>query len=117
MNVADLFAALQQELASRAYLTRLDVLDQSVSLLKARLYISPELFVQVYRNDRFDTTNLVLIYNGRRIYGRDQLGGAWHRHTETGPNLHDTSAEGRHAVNLAQFLNEVESVLAMMGLP
>jgi len=79
MNIADLLAALQRQVASRVYFNRLQVLDQSPTLLKARLYISAELFVQVYRNNRFDTTNLVLIHNGQRIHARDQLSGTWHR--------------------------------------
>jgi len=117
MSIADLLVALHQQIQSRAYLSRLEVLDQSASLLKVRLYISPDLFVQVYRNDRFDTTNLVLIHNGQRIYARDQLGRVWHRHTAAAPHLHDASAEGQMPVTLSEFLNEVEAVLAALGLP
>jgi len=117
MNVADLLIALQREVRSRAYIVRLEVLDQSTTMLKARLYISPALFVQVYRNDRFDTTNLALIYNRQRIYARDQLGGVWHRHAAAAPHLHDTSVEGRRPVSLSEFLDEVETVLAAMDLP
>ncbi len=117
MSIADLLVALRQQVESRAYFSRLEVLDQSATLLKARLYVSPDLFVQVYRNDRFDTTNLVLIHNGQRIYARDQLGGAWHRHTAIAPHRHDSSGEGQMPVNLSEFLNEVETVLVALGLP
>ena len=79
--------------------------------------ISPDLFVQVYRNDLYDTTNLVVLYGGRRLYARDQLGGRWHRHTAEAPDVHDTSADGSRAVELAEFLDEAEAVLAAMGLP
>ena len=77
MNVAQLLSVLHREARGRAYVRRLDVLDQSPTLLKARLYVSPGLFVQVYRNDRFNMTSLVLIHNGQRIYARDQLDGVW----------------------------------------
>ena len=117
MNVADWLAALHQEVQRRAYIDALVVLDQSASLLKARLLIAADLFVQVYRNDRFDTTNLVLMYNEQRIYARDQLDGVWHRHTAADPQVHDTSAEGRSSVSLAEFLDEVEDVLAAFDLP
>ena len=117
MSVVELLLALRQEAGGRAYINRLDVLDQSSTQLKARLYISPDLFVQVYRNDRFDTTNLVLIHNGQRMYARDQLGGLWHRHTMTDPHLHDTSPDGRQPVSLSRFLDEVEVVLAALNLP
>ena len=93
------------------------MLDHSASLLKVRLYITADLFVQVYRNDRFDTTNLVLMHNEQRLYARDQLAGAWHRHTPAAPESHDTGAEGRRPVNLGEFLDEVEDVLAALGLP
>ncbi len=117
MNVADALNSIHQEIDQRAYFTRVDVLDQSVNLLKARLYISPTLFVQIYRNDRFETTSFVLIYNKQRIYARDRLGDLWHRHTVTAPHLHDTSVEGCKAITFSEFLDEVESVLSVMGLP
>lgn len=73
--------------------------------------------MQVYRNDRFDTTSLVLIHNGRRIYARDQVGSIWHHHTTAAPHQHDTGAEGRRPVSLSEFLDEVEIVLTKMDLP
>jgi len=117
VNVAQLLLALHQEASRRAYIARLEILDRSQNLLKARLYISPDLFVQVYRNDHFDTTNLVLIYAGQQLYARDQLAGIWHRHTAAAPHLHNTSAEGRRPVDLSEFLDEVEAALAAMSLP
>jgi len=117
VNVARLLSELPREAAARAYMARIDILDQSRTVLKVRLYISADLFVQVYRNDRFDTTNLVLLYGGRRLYGRDQVGGRWHRHTAAEPQSHDTTSEGCRSVELAEFLDEVEAVLADLGLP
>jgi hypothetical protein len=117
MNVTDLLKAVRHEAQSRAYIGRMVVIDHSASMLKARLYVTADLFVQVYRNDRFDTTNLVLMHNEQRVYARDQLGGVWHRHTTTNPQAHDTSTEGRRSVSLTEFLDEVEEVLAALGLP
>ena len=117
MNVSDLLVTLQQEKALRVYIRRTDLLEQTQSLLKARLHIAPELFIQVYRNDQFDTLNLVLIYNGQRLYGRDRLGGVWHRHDHTAPDQHDKSPEGQRPLTLPEFLDEVETILAEMGLP
>ena len=117
MSIFDLAQSAQDELAQRAYLRRVEVLDQSASLIKLRLQIAPDLFVQIYRNDRFDTTNFVLIHNGQRLYARDQVGGHWHRHTLTQPGQHDTSPEGRRPIDLSGFLDEVETLLASLGLP
>jgi hypothetical protein len=63
MNAEDLPAIAGKELERRKYFVRMDILDQTASLVKIRLYITPDLFVQMYRNDRYQTTNLVLIYN------------------------------------------------------
>jgi hypothetical protein len=117
MNVAQLSASLQNEAIRRGYVRRVEVLDHSVSLIKARLHIAPDLFIQVYRNDRFDTTNFVLIHNAQRLYGRDQVCGTWHRHTVAQPAAHDASPEGRRAIDLPEFLDEVESILAALSLP
>lgn len=117
MNVPTLLTALHQAVRDRAYFTQLVISDQSRSVLKARLYISPSLFVQIYRNDRFDTTNLVLIHNERRIFGRDQLSGEWHRHPVNDPASHDVSDEGQRGVPLEEFLDEIEAILSDLGLP
>lgn len=117
MRASDFIAQLQFEAQQRPYILRLEVLELTPSLVKARLVISPDLFVQVYRNDRFDSTNLALIHNRRRIYGRDQLGASWHRHTQPDPEAHDRSLGGRQTVSLGEFLDEVEWVLAELGLP
>ncbi len=117
MNVADLSVDLQNELKRRKYFTQMDILEQTSSLLKARLYISNDLFVQIYRNDRYDTTNLALIYNGNRLFARDELDGKWHRHTQSAPEEHDVGGEGSKAISLTEFLDEVEVVLSEMNLP
>ncbi len=117
MKIKDLFLALHHEHTHRAYIQRVQILDRSQNLLKARLYISEELFIQIYRNERFDTTSLVLIYNSERIYARDQLGDNWHRHPSDNPDQHDTSPEGRRAIELSEFLDEIETILIKLDLP
>ncbi len=117
MNVSDLANGLQRELKRRKYFIRMEILDQTLSLIKARLYISADLFVQLYRNDRFQTTNLVLIHNGSRLFARDEVDGRWHRHVHTAPEEHDFSLEGQRGIELQEFLDEVEKILAELNLP
>ena len=117
MKAEELPAILGKELERRKYFVRMDVLEQTLSLVKIRLHISPNLFVQVYRNDRYETTNLALIYNGQRLYARDELDGHWHRHNYRRPEEHETSKEGRRPVEVGEFLDEVEQVLAALNLP
>jgi hypothetical protein len=116
-SVPELLAELQKEIQARSYISQMETLEQSINLLKTRLYISQDIFRQVYRNDRFDTTDLSLILSGRRIYSRDQVGGKWHRHTLIDPEYHDTSSEGQREISLYEFLNEVEAILAQLDLP
>jgi hypothetical protein len=117
MKVENLPATLGKELERRKYFVRMDILDQTASLVKIRLYITTDLFVQIYRNDRYQTTNLVLIHNNQRLYARDELDGRWHRHTHLAPEEHDTSNEGQKPVEVSEFLDEVENVLAALDLP
>ena len=104
MSVADFLARLPLEAQQRPYIRRLEILEQTSSLVKARLIISTDLFVQLYRNDRFDSTSMALIHNQRRNRAAD-------------PEAHDRSLEGRQASSLGEFLDEVELVLAELGLP
>jgi len=117
MNVNQILNTLQKEAQARSYFICLDIIEQTTNLIKARLHITTAFFVQIYRNDLFDTTNFVLIYNGQRIYGRDQLAGNWHLHTASSPSAHDTSEEGKRHVGLSEFLDEVETVISKMDLP
>jgi len=117
MNVSSLVQDLIREARQRSYIMRLDFLDHTISMCKARLYFSLETFVQVYRNDRFNTSNFVLIHNGERIFGRDELDGLWHRHPLGDPERHDSTPEGRQPATLSNFLDEVEEILAEMDLP
>ena len=50
MNSADLAKILREQTNQRAYIRQLIILEQSASLIKARLYISPDLFVQIYES-------------------------------------------------------------------
>jgi len=63
MNKADLLARLSQGANQRPYIRQLEILEQTSSLVKSRQVISFGIFVQMYRNDRFDSTNLALIHN------------------------------------------------------
>ena len=117
MHAADLPAIVEEELKRRKYFRHMDIVDQTLSLVKIRLYITPDLFVQVYRNDQYQTTNLVLIHNNQRLYARDELDGHWHRHTHLAPEEHDTSEEGQKPVEVGEFLDEVQTVLAILDLP
>ena len=92
------------------------VLGHGRQVVKARIHISGDLFVQAYRNDRFDTTNFAVILGDTRIYGRDQRDGLWHRHPVSDPESHDDSEEARREVTLGEFWREALTVVSDLGL-
>ena len=103
MNVRDLVAQAQQAKHSRANLIGLEIIVRTEQVVKLRLYVSPDLFIQVYRNDRYGTSNFALIHQGRRMYARDELAGQWHRHPTDAPSQHDKSTDGQRQVTLEEF--------------
>ena len=116
MDVREIVAQAQRARQVRVYLVELEIIVLTAQVVKLRLYVSPDLFIQVYRNDRYGTSNFALIHRGRRLYARDELAGEWHRHPAPDPSQHDTSADGQRQVTLEEFLNEVESILAEQSL-
>lgn len=116
MNAASRLTSLLQGTLPYHYYVRRVVLVHAPTLLKARLYVSPQVFVQVYRNDDYDSTSFVVVAHGNRLYGRDQLRGKWHRHPHDNPDTHDTGTEGAYSVDLLQFLAEADAVLKKAGL-
>lgn len=117
MNVSGIASDLLREYKHRKYFVDLEILEQTRNLIKARLSISADLFVQVYRNDPYQTTSLAVIHNGIRLFARDEVDGRWHRHITTAPDEHDFSKEGQRAVTLSEFLDEVEKTLSELDLP
>ena len=46
-----------------------------------------------------------------RLYGRDCVGGDWHRHSFENPQAHDTIDDGANEVTPEEFLDEVFEIL------
>jgi len=85
--------------------------DIQTHILKARLYLSEDLYIQVYRNDRNNITSFTLVVGDERLYGRDEIDGLWHRHPFSDPSTHNGSPEGRRSINLRGFFDEVYQIL------
>ena len=104
------------EIAQRPSILRLSISDLRESFIKARLYFMEELFVQVYRNEIYDSTSFVLILENQRIYARDKFRGKWHRHPTENPTQHNFSPNGIGEVTLSEFMDETEEIIANMEL-
>jgi hypothetical protein len=99
------------ESASAEYSLKFSILARTENAVKIRLEISPTIFVQFYHHQKSNTSNYVLVGWDRRLYGRDSVGGEWHRHPYQNPLEHDTSHEGAKAVTPPEFLKEVLDIL------
>lgn len=98
------------------YYKKCHVLNLGKNYVKFRMVITKDLFVQVNRNELVFITNLALINQSRRIYGRDEYKTQWHRHPFDNPSCHDFSEEGKKKVSLRKFLSEVDNMLREKGL-
>lgn len=56
-------------------------------IAKGKILLRNELFVEVYFNEENQKTSFVLIKEGKRVFGVDNLGG-WHIHPFENPVLH-----------------------------
>jgi hypothetical protein len=99
------------EKAAEKYALDLQILAETHNSVKARLTINESISVQCYFNQKSATTNFVMIGWSRRLYGRDSVGGRWHRHPFEDPDSHDDSAAGSLPVEPEQFLDEVFEIL------
>ena len=117
MNNINLILKQISEVQNSSYLIlRTEILEHEKTFFKARLYIKKELYIQVYRNDKYRTTNFVLVLYGERIYGRDELRGKWHRHPENDPQTHDTTPAGTIPSNFKDFFEEIKPIIHKMKL-
>ena len=116
MTVEDF--ANEVEAAGRqfAYIGSVTKLDETRFSVKYRLVVTDDLYVQAYANTQHGTISLALIYQGRRLYGRDCENWQWHRHPAAAPETHDFSSEGVRSVTVQEFLLETGQVLVDCGL-
>jgi len=84
--------------------------------VKVRLIIRENLYIDLYFNQRYGTTNYALILDDDRIYGRDCYDGNWHLHPYDDPSKHDTSEEGKKILSIERFVDEVEEILVNLRL-
>ena len=114
MKLVDFIEALEE--AASKYMVPLRILVRTDNAVKARVEISENIFVQFYFHQITGTTNYVLVGWERRLYGRDCVGGKWHRHPFENQNLHETTGEAGDAVTPKEFLDDVFEILLREGL-
>jgi len=93
------------------YLISYRIEQKSISILKAKIIFSEEMFIQIYLNIRKPKISYNLILNGSRLYGRDFIKGEWHLHPYGQDYVHDNSGEGKKEVSLETFFIEVLQIM------
>ena len=109
MNLTDFIEAV--EIAASKYMITPRILVKTDNAIKARIEISDNFYVQFYYHQISGTSNYVLVGWDRRLYGRDSVGGKWHRHPFENPQEHDTTGDGANVVKPEEFLDEVFEIL------
>ena len=72
---ADLVSEAQEALDSVWFVQRLEEIERTDITLSLRLYVRPDLFVQVFLGEQSGSLYLALIESGRRIFGIDNESG------------------------------------------
>lgn len=107
MTVESLKTEIKRLYQRSAYFRNFEVIDETASALKVRLFINRRLYVQIYANLKKKIDNFVLVFNNQRIFGADSDGGRWHKHPWENPASHVFTKE----IQLEDFLFEVYSGL------
>ena len=116
MTVGEFIDSVRSAAAELPFIAEVLVVDQTDYAAKIMLRVRVDLFIQLYANLDAGTRGYALVCRGQRIYGRDHDAQGWHRHTRENPLTHDASAEGQRAVEVGEFLREVQDILEEEGL-
>lgn len=116
MNVSERIQEIETAAGQSPFIRWLIRTDETFYSVKYRLHITPDLFVQLYFNERSHTVGMALVDRGMRLYGRDSVAGVWHCHPFEHPADHDMPAAGSRPVSVAEFLAEVQAILLEAGL-
>lgn len=101
-----------EKISKDSRIRELKVIEKTKSILKARLYFSDDIFVQVYVNIRRPKKSYAVIVNDIRIFGKDYVFGLWHLHPFESPQKHDDSEGARNPVTIEEFVEEAAFILS-----
>ncbi len=85
------------------------VLDNAV--LKTRVHLSIDAFIDVYYNPTNGTCSYTLVQDKRRIYGADNAFIGWHTHPFENPDEHRLCDE----ILFHEFLSTIEQWMSKKG--
>ncbi len=100
------------EVSKSSHIKELRIIEKTKSILKARLYFSEDIFIQIYVNIKRPKKSYTLVINDIRIFGKDFIFGAWHTHPFEDPLTHDDSAKSRKPATIKEFVEEAVYILS-----
>jgi hypothetical protein len=100
------------EASKTTLIKKLRIIERTKSILKARLYFSEDIFIQIYANIKRPKKSYALVINDTRIFGKDFIFGAWHAHQFEAPLIHDDSIKSKKPVTLIEFVEEATHILS-----
>lgn len=117
MTIKDLKQEAFNALTSFPFIRKIEIVDEDRDVIKVRLIIRANFFLQAFLNMNTGTTNFVAILNGKRIFGRDTSNiKGWHKHPFDDPDAHDFSGDASKSVTLTEFLYEFQKIAFEKGL-
>ena len=76
------------KLTKDSFFDRVEIIHETNSILKARIFVNPFLFIQIYNNSKMIKQSFTLILENNRIFGWDYYKNSWHYHPFDNPELH-----------------------------
>lgn len=101
-----------QAIAKDSRITELKIIEKTKSVLKARLFVSEDIFIQIYANVKRTKRSYALIINDSRVFGKDYLFEEWHSHPFESPGKHDVSEKAKQPVAIEDFVEEALFILS-----
>ena len=101
---------------AKLYTLKVEILARTKNAVKIRVPITENIYIQLYYNKESGTKNFVLIGWNKRLFGRDCVGGAWHKHPFENPEVHDFGKDGKREVSVSDFFEEVFGLLRKNNL-
>jgi hypothetical protein len=106
MDVASFTRSLVKAFSDLPFAEDVDLRTEAF-VVKGRVHLREERFVQIYFNERTGTIAFALIEEGRRVWGMDHdaLRG-WHEHPLSAPETH-RNVKAKTVAEIVQALQEV----------
>ena len=116
VNTDDFQHEAQEALERVWFVQSLEITERTDFTLSLRLYIRPDLFVNVFIGKLTSSLYFALIEGRQHIFGIDREAGEWHLHPYEAPYSHQPLPEGLEPKPLLKFLARVEQLLLQHDL-